>query len=322
MQSCLVGIDLGGTFIKTALVSRDGAIIQKVEVPTEGEKGPDGVIANICRSVEIAVDSCGMPIKAVQAIGIGSPGPINTRDGIVCRAINIPGWLHIRLRDRVSQVFGIPANLENDANAAAYGEYWKGAGKGSRIMVAYTLGTGVGGGIIIHGKLLRGTSDVAGELGHIPIIPDGDLCSCGAHGCLEAYASATAVVKRTGRRLDAGEPSILSDWIARGQILTSRLVDEARLAGDALAADIMRETGVFLGVGITGIVNAVNPDIVVVGGGMMKAGEVILIPAREEVVKRVFPELSAHLKIVPAALGNDAGVIGSAGLLFERGIVT
>ncbi|MCX7000280.1 MAG: ROK family glucokinase [Candidatus Sumerlaeota bacterium] len=317
----LVGIDLGGTFIKTAIVSHEGELIKKIEIPSEKEKGPDGVIANIIRSVRLAVSEAGTGTNAISAIGIGSPGPIDTKRGIVGRAINLPGWVNIPLRDRIQEVFDIPANLENDANAMAYAEYWKGAGRNAEIMLAYTLGTGVGGGIIIEGKLIRGATGCAGELGHMTIVPDGDLCPCGNRGCLEAYASANSLVRRTLEKIKQGANTILKEWIAEGKTLTSKLIDDARRSGDAFAGMVMREAGTYLGLGMSVVVAVLNPDVIVVGGGMMKAGEIFLEPAREEVKRRVFAEHSQNLKIVAAELGNDAGVIGAAGLLIERGIV-
>ncbi len=317
----LIGVDLGGTFIKTALVSREGKLVHKVEIPSEGERGPDGVIINIIRSVKSVVKEKGVDLKKVKAIGIGSPGPMDTKNGIVRKAVNLPGWVNIPLRDRIQSAFGIPANLENDANAAAYAEYWKGAGQNACLMIAYTLGTGVGGGIIIEGKLIRGTNDCAGELGHMTIVPDGDPCACGNRGCLESYASANSLVRRAMAKIKSGAQTILRQWIDEGKPLTSKLIDEARLAGDSFSRDAMIEAGTYLGLGMSAVGSALNPDIIVVGGGMMKAGEVLLEPARVEVKRRVFAEHFAKLKILPARLGNDAGVIGAAGLLIERGIV-
>ena len=315
MKPYLVGVDLGGTFIKAALVTLQGDIVKKVEIPSEKEAGPEKVIANICKSIELA---SGENIDHVEAIGVGSPGALITQKGIVCKAVNIPGFINIPLRDLIQERFGIPANLENDANAAAYAEYWKGAGRRSLIMVAYTLGTGVGGGIIINGKLIRGTNDCGGELGHITIVPDGEMCSCGNRGCVEAYASATFLVKHTSARLKKGCSSLLTTWLREGKILTARLIDEARRAGDEFAAEMLQEVGRYLGIGVANMVSALNPDVVVLGGGMMKAGEIILEPVRREVKKRVFLEHYEHLRIVPAALGNEAGVIGAAGLVLER----
>jgi len=315
MKPYLVGVDLGGTFIKAALVTLQGDIVKKVEIPSEKEAGPEKVIANICKSIELA---SGENIDHVEAIGVGSPGALITQKGIVCNAVNIPGFINIPLRDLIQERFGIPANLENDANAAAYAEYWKGAGRRSLIMVAYTLGTGVGGGIIINGKLIRGTNDCGGELGHITIVPDGEMCSCGNRGCVEAYASATFLVKHTSARLKKGCSSLLTTWLREGKILTARLIDEARRAGDEFAAEMLQEVGRYLGIGVANMVSALNPDVVVLGGGMMKAGEIILEPVRREVKKRVFLEHYEHLRIVPAALGNEAGVIGAAGLVLER----
>jgi glucokinase len=318
MKSYAIGVDLGGTFIKAALVTSLGDIIHKVEITSERERGPDGVIENICRSIRLIMNESNVEEEEISAIGLGSPGPLDTKNGIVCNAVNLPGWINIPLRDRIEEVFGIPANLENDANVAAYGEYWKGAGQNSSIMLAYTLGTGVGGGIIINGKLIRGTSDCAGELGHVTIVPDGRLCGCGNQGCLEAYASASALVRIAELNMRQGRAPLLQKWVNEGKSLTAKLVDEAHRAGDAFAKEILEEVGYYLGLGVSSAVMAMNPDVIVIGGGMMKAGEVILTPLRREVKRRVFPEHFQNLKIVPAQLGNDAGVIGSAGLALDR----
>lgn len=317
MKPYAIGVDLGGTFIKTALVTRQGDIIHKVEIDSERERGPDGVIENICRSIRLVITESKKAEDEIAAIGLGSPGPLNTKKGIVSNAVNLPGWVKIPLRDRVEKVFRVPANLENDANAAAYGEYWKGAGQDSSLMLAYTLGTGVGGGIIINGKLIRGTTDCAGELGHITIIPDGRLCSCGNRGCVEAYASATALVRIAELNIKQGRSLLLQKWINEGKILTAKLIDEAHKAGDAFAKEILEDVGYYLGLGVASMVMSLNPDVIVIGGGMIKAGEVILAPLRREVGCRVFPEHFQNLKIVPAQLGNDAGVIGSACLALD-----
>ena len=318
MKPYLIGVDLGGTFIKTALITLQGDILKKVEVPSGKESGPEKVIANIITSIQMAAEEAGQTFNQVQGIGLGTPGPLNTQKGIVCNAVNIPGFINIPLRDLIQEKFGIPVNLENDANAAGYGEYWKGAGRGSSLMVAYTLGTGVGGGIIIDGKLIRGTNDCGGELGHITIVPDGEMCSCGNRGCVEAYASATFLVKHTAAMLKRGCPSLLTKWMEEGKTLTAKLIDEAWRAGDEFAKERLWEVGYYLGLGVANIVSALNPDVVVVGGGMSKSGEIILEPVRKEVKKRTFREHYEHLRIVAAELGNNAGVIGAAGLALEQ----
>jgi len=317
MKPYLIGVDLGGTFIKTALITLQGDIVNKGEIPSEKESGPERVIANIGKSIQLAVKEAGQIFNQVQGIGVGAPGPLNTQKWIVCNAVNIPGFINIPLRDLIQDKFGIPVNLENDANAAGYGEYWKGAGRGSSLMVAYTLGTGVGGGIIIDGKLIRGTNDCGGELGHMTIVPDGEMCSCGNRGCVEAYASATFLVKHTAAKLKKGCPSLLTKWLEEGKILTAKLIDEARRAGDEFAGEMLLEVGYYLGLGVANVVSALNPDVVVVGGGMIKAGEIILEAVRREVKKRTFREHYEHLRIIPAALGNNAGIIGAAGLALE-----
>jgi len=314
----LAGVDLGGTYIKTALITLSGEIYHKTEVPSDSERGPDTVIENICSSIRTVLKESGKTVKDLKGIGIGSPGPLNTKTGVVLHAVNLPGWINVPLRRRVQDTFGVPTHLENDANAAAFGEYWRGAGRGASIMVAYTLGTGVGGGVVLWGRLLRGTNDCGAELGHVTIIPDGERCSCGNYGCLEAYASASALVRRTRAKLSAGAESILQKWLADGTPLTAKLIDDAHRAGDEFAKNALEESGYYLGLGVANVVATLNPDIVVIGGGMAKAGDVILGAVRREVKKRVFSEAWESLRIVPAQLGNDAGVIGAAGLVLER----
>ncbi|MBN1901705.1 ROK family glucokinase [Candidatus Sumerlaeota bacterium] len=317
MKSYAIGVDLGGTFIKTALVRIHGEIVGKVEIDSERDRGPEGVIENILRAIRLVMKQNKTTEDEICAIGIGSPGPLDTRKGIVCNAVNLPGWINVPLRDRIEKVFGIPANLENDANAAAYGEYWKGAGQNSSIMLAYTLGTGVGGGIIINGELIRGASDCAGELGHVTIVPDGRLCGCGNQGCLEAYASATSLVRIVELNIKQGRAPLLQKWSREGKKLTAKLIYEAYQQGDVFAKEMLEQLGYYLGVGVSTAVMALNPDVVVIGGGMMNAGAVIIEPVRREVKRRVFPEHFENLKIIPAELGNDAGVIGSVGLALQ-----
>jgi glucokinase len=324
-KALLIGVDFGGTNIVAAVVDPEGALIAKAKIPAEISRGVDHTIGNLKRSIREAADRARISLKDVMAIGLGSPGPLNSRAGIVINPPNLTGWRNIPLRTLIEEEFHLPVVLDNDANAAAFGEFWAGAGlsarkagKGAQTLVCFTLGTGVGGGIIIDGALLRGPDDTGGELGHCTIDYDGYPCKCGNRGCLETYVSATGIVRRTREAIEQGEKTILFEMV-NGDLdrLTSKLVHEALLKGDSLAARIIHETGVLLGVGIANVVNTLNPDIVVISGGVIEAGEHLFAPAREEVRKRAFDCPARRAQIVPALLGDDAGCIGAAGIALD-----
>jgi glucokinase len=317
-KDLLIGVDFGGTNIVTAVVDTHGAIVAKTKIAAEIPRGVAQVVANITQSMRDATARADVALDNVIAIGLGSPGPLNSREGIVINPPNLNGWNNVPLRRMIEDEFRLPVVLDNDANAAAFGEFWAGAGKDVNTLVCFTLGTGVGGGIIIDGKLLRGPDDTGGELGHCTIDYDGYPCKCGNRGCLETYVSATAIVRRMRDAIECGEKTIIFELVD-GHLdrLTSKLVHTALLKGDALAARIMHETGVFLGIGIANAVNALNPDMIVICGGVIEAGEHLFAPAREEVKKRAFEGPARRAQIVPAVLGDDAGCIGAAGIALD-----
>jgi glucokinase len=314
----LIGVDFGGTNIVSAVVSLEGEIISKAKVAAEIPAGVQHVVENMKRSISKAIEEAKVKKDALIAIGLGSPGPLNSREGTVINPPNLTGWRNVPLRSMIEKDFSLPVFLDNDANAAAFGEFWAGAGKEVRNFVCFTLGTGVGGGIILNGKLIRGADDTAGELGHCTIDYGGYLCKCGNRGCLETYISATGIVRRTREAIEHGEKTILYEML-EGNLdkLTSKMVHIALLNGDDLAARIMHETGILLGVGIANVVNALNPDMVVISGGVIEAGEHLFTPAREEVAKRAFEDPAKRVKIVPSTLGDNAGCIGAAGIALD-----
>ncbi len=231
----VVGIDLGGTNIKFGLMNTSGQIVCKLSIPTEGQGGPDHVIQRMCDGTLEVISKAGLAKDRVLAVGIGAPGAMSHKLGMIIAPPNLPGWSNVPLRDRIAAGTGIPANLENDANAAAYGEFWAGGGRGTQDMVLFTLGTGIGGGIIIEGKLLRGYFDNGAELGHMIVVPNGRLCGCGQHGCVEAYASAHFTAVRAVEAVKAGEKSVLKERLDKGLPVETPHVVEAAKAGDALA---------------------------------------------------------------------------------------
>ncbi len=312
---CYIGIDLGGFGVKAALSDVGGNILARHSIRTEKEKGPEHVVAGILKMVETLTRTAGVAGSSIRGIGIGAPGPLNTKRGVIIDAPNLK-WKNVPFREMVSGELGVESVLENDANAAALGEWWKGAGRGVNSLVCITLGTGVGGGIIIDGEIWHGATDVAGELGHMTIEVDGRLCGCGRYGCLEAYASATAISARAAEKLEDGRESSLRSAVdGDPRRLTSRMVCEHAFAGDPLCGEVMAEAARYLGVGVANILNILNPEMVVLAGGVAQAGEILFRPMLEEARIRVFPQAVAQVRVVPAELGKDAGMIGAIGVI-------
>jgi glucokinase len=308
-----IGVDLGGTNIKAGLVTEKARVLARTSIPTEADGGPDHVLARIAEAALSVCKSSGISKDLIGGVGIGSPGTLDIKAGIVRFPPNLPGWRNVPVVERVSELTGFKAVLENDANAAAWGEFWAGAASDVHSMVMFTLGTGVGGGIIIDDVLLHGNTDSAAEIGHITIEADGRKCPCGNWGCLEAYASANSMARRFVEAVDAGEPSTLAAKARSGGKITSKMIYEAALAGDALANRIFGETGNYLGIGIVNMLHTLNPARVVLSGGMIAAGELLMRPVRETVEKRAIPDARRNCDIVFATLGEDAGFIGGAG---------
>lgn len=311
----IIGIDVGGTGIKHGLVSEEGQLFHFNTVATEAWKGPDHVIDRIAFCIQNLRDISHAESYEVYGIGIGFPGPLNPKSGLILNAPNMPGFVNIPLRDRIRERFNIPTTLENDANAAVYGEWWCGSGKGSQNMIGLTLGTGVGGGIILHGRLYSGVDGTAGEMGHMTVEPDGFLCNCGNRGCLETLASGTSLVRRAREALNNGARSILTEMVGNDLTrLTPKMVHDAQLQGDELGDQIMNETARYLGIAIANLINLFNPEVVSLAGGVANAGDDLFNPLREEVKKRAFERPARTARIVQAVLTETAGTIGAAGV--------
>ena len=319
MSDVLIGIDLGGTNVKSAVVSREGRLLAKDSRPTEAEKGVDAVLGMMQASAEAALQQAGAERENVLAAGVGSPGPLDWRTGIVYETPNLPGWDHVPLAERMTERLGMPCFVDNDANVACYGEFWSGAGRDVDSMVLLTLGTGVGGGIVLMGKLLRGPDGTAAEIGHLCVRRNGRQCNCGAKGCLEAYASVTGMVRTAVKGIEGGHKTILTEMCGDDlSKLTGKMISDAIAEGDGFAAWVMQETGVWLGTGIGSLINLLNPEKVVLAGGMIAAGEVLFKPIRETARLQSFQVPGARAEIVSAGLGADSGVIGAAGVALER----
>ncbi len=307
-----IGIDLGGTNIKGGVCDADGRLHCKDSIATEAEGGADHVIRRIADLIARLIDQAELSTENVAGVGIGAPGPMSHSQGIVYGAPNLPGWVNIPLKARLQELTGLPTTLENDANAAAYGEFVGGAGSSVQTLVMLTLGTGIGGGIVLDGQLWRGAFDNAAEVGHIIVVPGGRPCPCGQRGCYERYASANAVAERLIEAVRDGEQSRLVTNADAEQSLDARAVLAARNDGDALAARIWDETCYYLALGIVALQHVINPELVVLAGGLINAGEDLLA-----VTQRHFDEL--RWKIAPdeprlalAELGTDAGAVGAA----------
>jgi len=317
MMKPVLAVDLGGTNVRFAIVSQKGEVLSRSKRKTEVHEGAAQTLQKILDGIADRLEGAA---RGVSGIGIGSPGPLDSRRGIILESCNIPGWHNIKLKAIVEKRFGLPCKVENDANCAALAERWVGAGKGVRNMLHYTLGTGIGGGVIVEGKLLQGSDYAGGELGHVTVEPDGLPCSCGNTGCIEAYASATGIVRRTEARLAAGEACVLLEgWRVGGLKITARVVQDAAEQGDRLAQEIVEETGRYLGIAVASMVNVFNPDVVSFSGGVARFGRMLFEPVRAEVKRRAFRSMTRRLRIVRSRLGDTCGVIGAArALMLEQ----
>lgn len=310
----LVGaVDLGGTKILSLVVDGAGRVRGEDLRPTEAAGGPDAVLGRIHDSLRAALAAAGANLRAV---GIAAPGPIDAERGVVVEAPNLPGWRNVPVVERLAAMAGCPVVLENDANAAAVGEFTAGAGRGTRHLVYLTVSTGIGGGLVLDGRLYRGANGAAGELGHLPLVEDGPPCGCGAHGCLEQLASGPAIARRARELLAAGRAPVLAT-LAAPEHVTAEIVHEAAQRGDPGARQAIAEAGRHLGSGLVAFVNLFNPDAIVIGGGAAKIGPLLWEPALAELRARALRLPREHVRVVPAALGDRSGVMGVAALARE-----
>jgi len=316
------GVDLGGTNIKVALVDDRGRMVAFHTEKTLAERGPEDAAGRMGRAVGLVAGRAGVGPEAVAGVGLGSPGPLDIPAGTIVRAGNLPGWDDFPLRDRVAAHCGRPVTFANDANAAAYGEYWVGAGREHRSLVLLTLGTGVGGGIIIDDLNVEGAHSHGSECGHMIVDPSpaARMCPCGQPGHLEAYASARSLVAIAVEAIAGGAGGALAAAVQGGERLTPILIGRAVEAGDPLAAGILDEAARWLGIGIVSLMHAIDPEAVLLGGAMTfgreaaPAGRAFIARIRAEVHARTFAKLARETVIGYASLGGDAGSIGAAGL--------
>jgi glucokinase len=319
----VVGVDIGGTNVVVGLVPfAGGSSLALHSRLTDGQRGGDAVVEDIGMMADAVIReglaAHGGDRRRVVGVGIGCPGPLDLEAGAVIATPNL-GWAGYPIRDRIATRLELPAALDNDANCATYGEWWQGAGRGTRHMAGVTLGTGIGGGLICNGQLLRGASSTAGEFGHTTIDFNGRRCACGNYGCLEAYASGPNIALRAREGIEAGCESAIGKLVDGDlSLITARIVYEALIAGDEYAHEIILETARLLGVGVANTVNMYNPEVVVLMGGVAHAGEHLLAPLRAEVKRRAFAVAEKACRIVPGEL-DAPGVVGAAGVFVAEG---
>jgi glucokinase len=308
------GLDVGGGTMKAGVVDDQGGPLSSVSLPTEAARGQDSGLARMCETIRLAIAEAKLRPEQIAAIGVATPGTMDIPAGVILDPPNLRPWQNVPVRSYVHGVFGVPTAFQNDANAAAFGEYWVGAGKNAHSMVLYTLGTGVGGGIVIGGRLLDGEHSHGAEIGHLIIeMTNPRRCPCGRLGCLEAYTSAPSVVKRACEALaeDGGSSTLHRVLREKGNLTAKDIFDAA--ARDRLAAKIVEDTAYYLAVGAVNMMHTIDPDRVVYAGGMIAAGEGFLERIRHHVRQMAFPVLAERTVICYALLGLDAGWIGAAG---------
>jgi len=322
MGEYFLGIDLGGTNVVTALLDSSGQLVKRDSFPTQADQGPKPLVERMVASCNKLIEEKSVNRSEVKALGIGSPGPLSVAEGKIINSPNLHGFINFPLRGECSGKLGVPAVLDNDANVACWGEFWMGAGKDVTDMVMFTLGTGIGGGIVSQGELVHGSEDNAAELGHMIIVPDGRLCGCGQKGCIEAYASATQTAKRADEALAKGRESSLQQVFQDKGSVSCKDVFEHAQTGDALAIEIVDGTAKALAQASINMRHITEPQVVVLTGGMIKAGDILTQKVRRFFDEMIWTLKKESLEIRLATLGGNAGCIGAAGLAlhaYEKG---
>ena len=309
MKKYVIGVDLGGTKISTAISTIEGNILANVVLPTKAEEGEAAVLGRIVQSIDEVIVGSSTSIDEIEAIGIGSPGPLDAKKGIIITTPNLP-FKNYNLVQPLKEKYNIPVYLDNDANAAAIGEYMFGAGKGKNSIVYFTVSTGVGGGAVLDGKVYRGHTSNALEIGHTTVDPNGPRCNCGNLGCLEAMSSGTAIAKKGKEAVSTNVETSLKKY----DTVTSYEVFKEAEAGDEVAKDIIDNALTYLGIGVANAIATFDPEMIIIGGGVSKAGDIVFDTVKKVVNKRCFKSMAESCEIVPAGLGSDAGVVGAVAL--------
>lgn len=312
-----IGIDVGGTNVKIALVDDNGKIIYSNSVPTYAKMGYEYTVNNIKQAIRDLMKETNTTTSDIEGIGFDFPGQVDCKTGVVKLAPNIPGWVNVPIAQMIEDEFHIPTRIDNDVRCAALGELKFGAGKGCENFICITVGTGIGSGIVINGEVVRGATNAAGELGHIKLqMNGGPICGCGDTGCLEAFASGPAIVAMAQEYIKGGKSTKFREMAAaEGGEITPYMVAKAAEEGDPVAKRIFEIVGEYIGIGLTSVINLLNPEKVIIGGGVAESGELLLAPIRKTIKERAMVVAGNAVEIVPAQLGNSAGVIGASMLI-------
>lgn len=306
------GVDVGGTTIKMGFFETSGKLIDKWEIKTDTSNGGENILSDIAKAIDNKLAQEGISKNDVQGVGVGVPGPVNSK-GIVLKCVNL-GWGVFNVEEELASLTGLKVKAGNDANVAALGEMWQGAGKGSEDMVMVTLGTGVGGGIIVDGKVIAGANGAGGEIGHITVNDDEiEACNCGQYGCLEQYTSATGIVRMAKRKLAKTDEETSLRTVE--ELSAKAIFDEAK-KGDKIATELVEELGKILGGTLSNIAAVTNPEVIVIGGGVSKAGQILIDTIHKHFTESVF-HACKDTRFVLAGLGNDAGMYGCVKMLLD-----
>lgn len=318
MADLVIGIDIGGTKIAGGVLDRGARLITRRESRSHAGCLPDQVVEIVVRLVDDLLASSSVSRRQVAGVGAGISGHVHFASGVVLTNSNLPGWEQIPLRDILRSKLGLPVTLDNDANCAAWGEYRAGAGRGARHMAYLTFSTGCGMGIVIDGRLYRGATGTAGEIGHTVVDPNGPLCSCGKRGCLMSYACGMALDQAARDSIQRGEATLLTELCgAKPEHVAAEQIAEAAHRGDALANRLLEEAGRFFGIGLSTVVQVLNPDTIVIGGGLARIGPLILEPSIRALNENIHPVLVDSARVVLSELWNDAGLIGAGAMAWE-----
>lgn len=310
----IVGVDIGGTKVACVLADAEGNILARQWQPTRSAEGWQTVVQQLFEMTEKVLE--GVPFQQVRGIGISCGGPLDSQQGIVYSPPNLPGWDAVPIKRLFEERFGLPTRLENDANATALAEHRFGAGRGTRNMVFMTWGTGIGGGLILDGRLYRGTNDLAGEIGHTTVLLDGPLCGCGKRGCLEALASGPSIARRARELANESPESLVWQRVTPEEV-TAQHVVEAALEGDTFARFVLAEAATYMGIGIANVAQILNPERVVLGTIAVKAGDLVLEPLRRALAVHAWERVQEVLQVVPAELGDRAQDLAAICLWLE-----
>ena len=318
-QKLILGVDLGGTKIAAALATTQGEIVARGRRPTPAQAGPDAVINSVCATINEVLSAKELQPSRLSGIGIAAAGIIDSANGKVIFSPNLPGWHEVPLREAIEQRFGIPAYLGNDANLAALGEWHFGVGEKMTNLIYVTVSTGIGGGIIADGKLYTGACGAAGEIGHMTIDVNGPRCRCGNIGCWETLASGTALAREAVKRITEGARTSIIELVG-GDVskIDANIVGLTAKQGDELAQELVSRLGYYFGVGLANLVNIFNPELILVGGGVAKMGDLLLQPAIKVVKERAFSTSANAVEIKPATLGDDSGILGAVAFVLEH----